>query len=304
MAVVESESYSSWSLFLLLLIDDLDLRSGNGYTLISDQQKGLDKVVREFLPQVEHRFCARHLSSNLIKKEANESVKLGFWAASTATFPEAFKTAIKDLEKHLKKAAGKMKTLDPKCWSHAYYETYSKYASVENNLSESFNSWILRCKCMPLIDMLTEIYDMLMERIHRKRDVMKDVDCIVLPKIRKVLAQTIKDSNECRVLWDGRENFQVKWRGISYCMNLQEGTCSCRVWELTGIPCSHAISAIQKMRNDPVDFVSHWFKKEAYTKTYSYCLEVIKGKSFWEEVLGDTVLPSLYVKQLRGRPKK
>lgn len=39
MAVVESESYSSWAWFLMLLIDDLDLRSGSGYTLISDQQK-------------------------------------------------------------------------------------------------------------------------------------------------------------------------------------------------------------------------------------------------------------------------
>ncbi|KAK1360598.1 hypothetical protein POM88_045072 [Heracleum sosnowskyi] len=29
--------------------------------------KGLDKAVREFLPLVEHRFCARHLSSNLTK---------------------------------------------------------------------------------------------------------------------------------------------------------------------------------------------------------------------------------------------
>ncbi|XP_074360304.1 uncharacterized protein LOC141700423 [Apium graveolens] len=101
--VVESGSYSSWSWFLLLLINDLDLRSGSGYTLISDQQKGLDKVVREFLPQVEHKFCARHLRSNLIKKEANEAIKLGFWAASTATFLEAFKIAMKDLENHSKR---------------------------------------------------------------------------------------------------------------------------------------------------------------------------------------------------------
>lgn len=41
MAVVESESYDSWSWFLLLLIEDLDLGDGTGYTLISDQQKVL-----------------------------------------------------------------------------------------------------------------------------------------------------------------------------------------------------------------------------------------------------------------------
>ena len=41
MAVVESESYDSWSWFLLLLIEDLELGDGTGYTLISDQQKVL-----------------------------------------------------------------------------------------------------------------------------------------------------------------------------------------------------------------------------------------------------------------------
>lgn len=39
MAVVETESYDSWSWFLLLLIEDLELRDGYGITLISDQQK-------------------------------------------------------------------------------------------------------------------------------------------------------------------------------------------------------------------------------------------------------------------------
>lgn len=41
MAVVETESYASWSWFLLLLIEDLELRDGYGITLISDQQKVL-----------------------------------------------------------------------------------------------------------------------------------------------------------------------------------------------------------------------------------------------------------------------
>lgn len=111
-------------------------------------------------------------------------------------------------------------------------------------------------------------------------------------------------SCECSVLWDGRQNFQVKWRGIGYCVNLEDGTCSCRVWELTGIPCLHAVSAIQHMRMNPIDFVSTYYSKAAYMRTYSHCLEVLRGEPFWEEVDGDTVLPPPIVKQLRGRPKR
>lgn len=260
--------------------------------------------MREFLPCIEHRFCSRHLCSNLSKKHPSEAVKLAFWNASSSTHPEAFKSAMRELEKVSKRAADKMRELDPKVWSKAHFATHSKCDSTDNNISECFNSWILKSRYMPLLEMLTEIHDMLMERLHRKRDAMRSIDCVVLPRIRKQLDQSVFESCEWRVLWDGRENFQVKWRGIGFCVNLEERTCSCRVWELTGIPCSHAICAIQKMRKDPVDFVAHWFKKEAYMNTYSHCLEVLRGEPFWEDTLGDTVLPPPFVKQLRGRPKK
>lgn len=193
---------------------------------------------------------------------------------------------------------------EPKVWSKAYFETHSKSDSTENNISECFNAWILKSRYMPLIDMLTDIHDLLMERLHKKRDAMNAKDCIVVPRIKKLVDEAVKESNECSVLWDGKENFQVKWRGIGHCVNLRDGTCSCRVWELSGIPCSHAISAIHKMRKDPIDYVAHWFKKDTYMKTYSHCLEVLRGEPFWEDTLGDEILPPPIVKQLRGRPKR
>lgn len=143
-----------------------------------------------------------------------------------------------------------------------------------------------------------------MERLHEKRDSMEHVDFIVLPRIKDIIDENMVESAHCKALWDGRQNFHVKWRGIGFCVNLQQQTCSCRVWDLTGIPCSHAICAIQKMRQNVYDFVSHWFKKETYMKTYSHCLEVLRGSPFWEETEGDIIFPPPMMKQLRGRPKK
>lgn len=266
--------------------------------------QGLEKAVKELVPYIEHRNCTRHIYSNLEKKQGSEAVRNAFYQASLATHPEAFKAAMRALEKASKRASEKMQTFDPKVWSKAYFGTHSKTDSTENNISECFNSWILRSRFMPLIDMLTDIHDMIMERLHRKRDAMKNVDCVILPRVKKILDDEVVASSECSVLWDGRQNFQVKWRGIGFCVNLTEQTCSCRVWELTGIPCCHAICAIQRMRLNPIDFVSHYFTKETYMKTYSHCLEVLRGEPFWEEVEGETVLPPPRMKKLRGRPKK
>lgn len=262
------------------------------------------KAVKELLPYAEHRNCTRHIYANLRVKHGSEAVRNAFYHASMATYPEAFKTAMKDLEKASKRAYEKMQEFDPKVWSKAYFETHAKTDSTENNISECFNSWILKTRYMPLIDMLTEIHDMIMERLHQKRDSMSAVDYIILPRAKKILEGNVKASAECTVKWDGNKNFQVKWRGIGFCVNLQEQTCSCRVWELTGLPCAHAICAIQRMRLNPYDYVSHYFKKETYMRCYSHCLEVLRGSPFWEEVEGDDVLPPPIVKQVRGRPKK
>ena len=67
-SVVESENTESWTWFIELLKEDLELDRGGGLTIISDQQKGLENAVKRLLPQVEHRFCARHLYSNFRKR--------------------------------------------------------------------------------------------------------------------------------------------------------------------------------------------------------------------------------------------
>ncbi|KAK1370413.1 hypothetical protein POM88_036505 [Heracleum sosnowskyi] len=272
-------------------------------TLISDQQKGLDKAIRELLPQVEHRFCTRHLLSNLSKVYPSSLVSNAFWKASTDTHPKDFKRAFKELERASKGAWQKMNGLPPSAWSKAYFGTHSNTDSTENNISECFNSWILKARYMPLIDMLLDIHDMIMTRLHQNRDIMARRNCVIVPRIKKILDEAIKESVGYMVLWDGRDTYVVKGHGGSVSVNLKDRTCACRVWDLTGVPCCHAVTVIQESRQKPLDFVAKWFTKETYMRTYSNCLEVIRGEEFWEDVEGDTVHPPLIVKKLRGRPK-
>ncbi|PKH85073.1 hypothetical protein CRG98_049997, partial [Punica granatum] len=63
-AVVEGENEDSWRWFLHRLTYDLGISDGFGWTMLSDQQKGLQNAVRAYMPNVEHRFCARHLYAN------------------------------------------------------------------------------------------------------------------------------------------------------------------------------------------------------------------------------------------------
>jgi hypothetical protein len=42
-----------------------------------------------------------------------------------------------------------------------------------------------------------------------------------------------------------------------FAVNLENLTCSCRYWELSGVPCCHAITVIYKVHKEIEDFTAH-----------------------------------------------
>ncbi|XP_078447622.1 uncharacterized protein LOC144716378 [Wolffia australiana] len=121
--VVEGENQASWTWFISLLMTDLGIVDGYGWTIISDQQKGLENAVAGLLPNAEQRNCARHIYANWRKKRHSSDILRNlFW--------KAVKTFISN---------------KPKC------------EVIDNNMSECFNSFILPSRSKPTIDMLEYI---------------------------------------------------------------------------------------------------------------------------------------------------
>jgi len=63
-AVVEKENNESWDWFCDILFRDVGVGDGEGWVIISDQQKGILNVVQKWAPDAEHRNCARHIYAN------------------------------------------------------------------------------------------------------------------------------------------------------------------------------------------------------------------------------------------------
>ncbi|KAI5342953.1 hypothetical protein L3X38_010829 [Prunus dulcis] len=58
-------------------------------------------------------------------------------------------------------------------------------------------------------------------------------------------------------------------------------TCSCRRWELNGIPCMHAVSAIFHNRQEAEQFVDKCYTREAYLRAYSPVIQPVKSMKYW-----------------------
>ncbi|XP_074338078.1 uncharacterized protein LOC141675268 [Apium graveolens] len=302
--VVESENTESWKWFTELLSEDLSLGDGFGYTIISDQQKGLDNALKELLPRVEHRYCARHLYSNFRKRFSSLALKRAFWNACMSPYPAAHARAMKELQRLSKPAHEHLHKLDPKVWTKSHFSTFCKADNVENNMSESFNAWIIHERYMPLLTMMQEIHFKLLTRIRLNRDAMIRSDAQLCPRIKRKLDILVTESRNWRASWNGATRYSVKHGTKVVTVDLDAKSCDCRRYDLTGIPCEHAIAAIHDRRHQPVDYVSDFYKKHKFLASYNFPLEALKGEEFWEVHSTDELLPPDLPKKLRGRPKK
>ncbi|MBA0880211.1 hypothetical protein Goshw_002621 [Gossypium schwendimanii] len=128
--IVKGECIDSWTWFLSLLTADLRMKDGFGYTIISDQQKGLKIAINDILPRVEHRNCARHLDEGVVKELFSKNLK---------------------------------------AWTKAFQGLHSVSDIIDNNLCEAFNSNILESRFNSIITMLEEIRVNMITKIVAKR---------------------------------------------------------------------------------------------------------------------------------------
>nr|XP_033517044.1 uncharacterized protein LOC117281304 [Nicotiana tomentosiformis] len=155
--VVDKENSRTWQWFMEHLKLSLDLKTGSNVTFISDMQKGLLDVVRTILPDAHHRFCVRHIIANWMKKWRSGKMKKLLWWCAWSTYEEEFEDQLKKLGELDEEAAKDLLKYPPQAWCKAYFDTKCKNEMVDNNVTESFNSWILEARHKPIIIILEDI---------------------------------------------------------------------------------------------------------------------------------------------------
>jgi len=280
-AVVERETKESWDFFLSLLSTDLQFGDGNGWVFISDQQKGLINAVNKWAPKVEHRMCARHIYANWRKKFTNKKYQKLFWRCAKSSSMNLFNYNMNKLRAETPQGADAILRTDPEHWSRAWFKIGSFCDSVDNNMCECFNHWILKARFLPIISMLEGIRRQVMVRIHENRNKAERWTSLICPNTYKKLMTYIIASGSCHAISNGNNCYEVTYWDHRFTVNLDERTCSCRFWQLSGLPCPHAISCIYYASRPLEEFIAKCYSVEEYNKTYAHCLQPVEGNAFW-----------------------
>ncbi|KAL5775628.1 hypothetical protein ACOSP7_013185 [Xanthoceras sorbifolium] len=86
-------------------------------------------------------------------------------------------------------------------------------------------------------------------------------------------------------------------------VRLDNRSCECGMWAVSGIPCKHALACISKKREPVETYVYHYLKKPSYLKTYCHLIHPIPDERMWPQMKFETVLLPLKRRET-GRPKK
>jgi len=265
--------------------------------------QGLVPSLDSVASNAEHRICCRHLYANY--RDAGHkglALKDKLWGAAAAYTEAEWRREMEELNEISPDAYDYLSKIDPSTWARSWFSTFSKCDLIVNNLSECFNAWILKQRDLPIISLLEMLRTKLMKRYQKKREGISNMEGRICPKIMVQLDELSRDAGHCYGVYAGDGFFEITDKQNQYVVNLVRRTCGCRQWDMTGIPCAHAICAIWIDGVEPVDYVSDWYTVDMLKKAYEPVVYPMPGEEQWTKTNGEHVDPPMSRIQ-PGRPR-
>ena len=263
--------------------------------------QGLLNAVTAVFPNCHHRYCLRHIYANFQRAGfGGEDLKRCMDAAAYAYTEHDFNLAMESMKAECTAAWEWMSRIPPKAWSRHAMDTNCKTDLVVNNLSEVFNKYILDVRNKPIVTMINGIKDKFLVRFHQKREGGKCARWEIAPTYAERLEMNKKYARDCKALIAGQGLFQVTSGDKTYGVDTNLQTCGCKKWDITGVPCNHACSAIYRSKQLPEDHINVFFKKSMYLEAYKPVIYPVPGPDSWVKTPTPDIEPPQFKDDKKG----
>ncbi|XP_010546459.1 PREDICTED: uncharacterized protein LOC104818540 [Tarenaya hassleriana] len=210
------------------------------------------------------------------KSSRGDSVAERFFKCAEAYTLNEFEDLFNDIKDRYPKVAEYMQKeeLDPEKWARCKFKR-QRYNLLTTNAEESINSVMKKAKRFPMLGLLDMCVSKTVEWFNRYR---VEAGCAddsqkMTPHVDKVRHKRYETActYEVIVLNTVTEEFEVMGeKGRKHFVSIECRTCSCRVFDIDKIPCSHAIAALHKVgkANVILDLCSPYYTREAWRLAY------------------------------------
>ncbi|KAL3522552.1 hypothetical protein ACH5RR_015386 [Cinchona calisaya] len=225
------------------------------------------------------------------------------WAAARAYLPAQWSRKMCELQAVEVDAYNWLSAVPAHLWARNMFNPRSKCDLLSNNISESFNQYISSARDKPILTMFESIRKMIMCRYQEKKEWIAKVKSSICPRIHNKLEENKLKSIDYEVLPAGNGIWEVTEFGHNYVVNLVARTCSCREWDMIGIPCVHACAALVNSDKEAADYVHLYYSVHYYKLAYKHMIMPIPFKEDWVET-GEEPTEPPEIRRRLGRPRK
>ncbi|CAN6363417.1 unnamed protein product [Urochloa humidicola] len=312
--VFGSETTDNWEWFFIRLHQAIE--SPPGLVISTDAGKGIDSAVTKvFKNGVEHRECMRHLVANFQKRFRGEVFEKHLWPACRAYQRHRFEEHYNLMYEACPEAMKWIHNTHKHLWTRHLFSEASKCDYVTNNIAETFNSWVRNEKSLHVVDLMDRIRQMEMDKMFLRRKIARKLEGKILPNVMKelnarsrglkyVCRYSHKDGGtETEILGEveGVTRDLVHWR---HTVDLKERTCTCRRWQITGLPYTHALCIITSLRGHNIeDYVHEYYSVAKFKKAYEKSVKPMTDRKQWPKIDPGFKLWPPILKRAAGRPR-
>ena len=163
---------------------------------------------------------------------------------------------------------------------------------------------------------MDRIRQMEMDKMFLRRKIARKLEGKILPKVMKELntrsrglkyvwRYSHKDGGtETEILGEveGVTRDLVHWR---HTVDLKERICTCRRWQVTGLPCTHALCIITSFRGYNIeDYVHEYYYVAKFKKAYEKSVKPMTDRKQWPKMDPGFKLWPPILKRAAGRPRE
>ncbi|XP_043725055.1 uncharacterized protein LOC122671729 isoform X2 [Telopea speciosissima] len=279
-AVVDVESDDNWHWFLLELKSSVS--TTRSITFVADRQKGLRESLSEIFENAYHGYCLRYLSEkfkrDLKGKFSHEVMRLmvaDFYSAAYAPRLEGFQRCSESIKGISVEAYNWVIQSAPEHWANVLFGG-TRYNHMTANFGEMFYSWVSEANDLPITQMVDVLRGKMMELIYTRRVESNQWLTRLTPSVEEKLQKETLKARSLEVIFSRGSTFEVRGDSIEV-VDIDHWDCSCKGWQITGLPCSHAIAVFECTGRSPYDYCSRYFTTESYRLTYTESIHPISN---------------------------
>ncbi|XP_060182416.1 uncharacterized protein LOC132612091 [Lycium barbarum] len=303
--LIDSENDKSWTWFFEQFKQAYGIR--DNMCVVFDRHESIIKAVYRVYPTVPHLACIWHLWKNVTKKYKSNDEVLSpvFYSLAKAYTQDEFDKLMEKIENVDIRVKKCLDDVVREKWSRLY-SPVNKGWTMTSNIAECINGKLVAARELPVFDFLEEVRRMFGRWNCTNRKNGTYTFSTLSRRYQEMLSTNEYKSLRMRVEASTEYVYTVNDGPRRFIIDLKRKTCSCRMFQMDEIPCSHAW-AVLKSKNLTADaYCSELFKSNTVVNTYDVLIDPLPDESERNvptHILEEVVLPPRY-KRPPGRPKK